>query len=413
MNTFKNEGITYQIFFIRKLKYINMKKLMPIIFAGMIGGVITLGGFFLINPQMSVNQPAQNLAQLVSQRLNVKPDQIAVPFDFTNAAALAMPVVVHISAAESQLKAKQRQQQQQQDDPFSFFFGNDPFLNSPYGGFQPLQGTGSGVIISSDGYIVTNNHVIEYADEVEVTLFDNKTYKAKIIGTDKGTDLAVLKIEAENLPVLEYANSDGAKVGEWVLAVGNPFDLTSTVTAGIISAKGRDINIIQGSSTIESFIQTDAAVNPGNSGGALVDAEGKLLGINTAIMSRTGAYQGYSFAIPISMVSKITKDIIEYGSFQRAYLGLDISQVDNELAEEMNLNISQGVLVENTVDGGAAQYAGILPKDIIVKVDNKTINTVPELQEVIGSSKVGEDLDIVVYRNGNLKTIPVRLKAYN
>jgi len=389
-----------------------MKKIMPLIFAGMIGGIITLGGFFLISPQVSPNTASQNLAQLVNQKLNVQAGQLAVPFDFTKAATAAMPVVVHISAAESQIKAKQRQQQQQLDDPFSFFFGNDPFQNSPYG-LQPLKGTGSGVIISSDGYIVTNNHVIEYADEVEVTLFNNKKYKATVIGTDKGTDLAVLKIEAEDLPVLEFANSERAKVGEWVLAVGNPFDLTSTVTAGIISAKGRDINIIQGSSTIESFIQTDAAVNPGNSGGALVDAEGKLLGINTAIMSRTGAYQGYSFAIPISMVSKITKDIIEYGSFQRAFLGIDISEVDNELVEEMNLNISQGVLVENLVDGGAAQYAGILPKDVIVKVNNKTINTVPELQEIIGSSKVGDNLEVTVYRNGNLKTIPVRLKAYN
>jgi len=210
---------------------------------------------------------------------------------------------------------------------------------------------------------------------------------------------------------LNYADSDKAQVGEWVLAVGNPFDLTSTVTAGIISAKGRDIDIIRARNGIESFIQTDAAVNPGNSGGALVDDTGRLLGINTAIATQTGSYAGYSFAIPVNMMRKIVDDIIKFGSFQRAYLGISINQMDAELSTELGVDISQGVFVEGLADGGAASYAGILPRDIITAVDNREVKTVPELQEIVGTARVGDILNITVNRKGKIKEIPVKLKA--
>ena len=234
---------------------------------------------------------------------------------------------------------------------------------------------------------------------------------AKVVGTNKKSDVAVLKIEASDLPTLEIADSDASQIGEWVLAVGNPFDLNSTVTAGIISAKGRSIQLLGGGDAIESFIQTDAAVNPGNSGGALVDAEGRLLGINTAIATRTGVFSGYSFAIPINLVTRIANDIIEFGSFQRAFLGVNIYELDSDEAEELGVQITQGVVIEKLVDGGSAQYAGLQPKDIIVSVDGKEVKTVPELQEIIGQAKVGDQINVSVMRQGEMKEIPVVLKA--
>jgi S1-C subfamily serine protease len=262
---------------------------------------------------------------------------------------------------------------------------------------------------------VTNNHVVDFADDIEVALYDNRKFKAKKIGTYPKADLAVLKIEANALPVLKHADSDQSKVGQWVLAVGNPFDLTSTVTAGIISAKGRDINIIQArdgrNDAIESFIQTDAAVNPGNSGGALVDAMGRLLGINTAISTRTGVFEGYSFAIPINIVTRIVDDIIKNGSYQRPYLGVNIQELDADYAKELGVDISQGVVIETLVDGGSAQFAGLQPRDIIVSINGKGIKSVPELQEIISSSKVGDTLNVQVLRKGKKQEIAVRLKA--
>ncbi|HMR43658.1 MAG TPA: trypsin-like peptidase domain-containing protein, partial [Saprospiraceae bacterium] len=260
-------------------------------------------------------------------------------------------------------------------------------------------------------YIITNNHVVDFADEVEVNLNDNRKFKAKVIGTYPKADLAVIKIDAKNLPTIPMADSDRAKVGQWVLAVGNPFELTSTVTAGIISATGRDINIIQGRDAIEAFIQTDAAVNPGNSGGALVDAQGHLLGINTAISTRTGVFEGYSFAIPINIVTRIADDIIKTGSYERPYLGVNISELDNDYADELGIKETQGVVIEELVDGGSAQFAGILPKDVVVAVNGKSIKNVPELQEVIGRSSVGDTLNLTVIRKGKRQEIPVKLKA--
>ena len=386
-----------------------MKNLVSLIFAGIIGGLITLAGTQWLMPSAEKQTDTPNFSQAVNHSINVNPKTKAMPFDFTAASEKAMPAVVHISAAESRTKAKERNQQEEQSDPFRFFFDRDFFGGG--GGGAIKQGSGSGVIISEDGYIVTNNHVVEFADEVEVTLFDNRTFSAKVVGKDKNTDMAVLKIEAFNLPTLEYANSDKARVGEWVLAVGNPFDLTSTVTAGIISAKGRDINIMNNRTSIEAFIQTDAAVNPGNSGGALVDAEGRLLGINTAIATRTGSYAGYSFAIPVNMMQKIVDDLIEYGSFQRAFIGINIMDMDNELADDLGVNITQGVYVDGLVDGGAAQYAGVLPKDIITAIDGRNVKSVPELQELVGRAKVGDTITLTVVRNGNTQKIPLVLKA--
>lgn len=383
------------------------------IFAGMIGGLITFSAIQYL-PQNNKNiapmeQPV--LAQAVNN-LNRSAGAATTLPSFTESARKAMPAVVHITAAESAELAKQRRQDQPRD-PFRQFFGDDFFFGNPYGGGQQLrQGSGSGVIISEDGYIVTNNHVVEFADEVMVTLYDNHQYQATVVGTDPTTDLAVLKIEAAGLPVLKNADSDQAEVGQWVLAVGNPFDLTSTVTAGIISAKGRNINIINNShDAIEAFIQTDAAVNPGNSGGALVDTEGRLLGINTAIATQTGSFAGYSFAIPVNMVTRIVNDIIENGSYQRGYLGINISDLDNERANELGLDITQGVVVENLVDGSAAEFAGVLPNDVIVGVEGRTVKTVPELQELVGRAKVGDTLQLTVNRNGNIKKIPVKLRS--
>jgi serine protease Do len=380
-----------------------MKNLVSLIIAGIFGGLIVLSGSFLISSNTSGSTYKNSNTQAIGvSNINLPKGTINVPFDFTVSAEKVTPVVVHIAASESNDLSKRRQQQN--NDPFRGFFGDDPYS-------QPKSGTGSGVIISEDGYVVTNNHVVEFADEIEVTLSNNKQYRATVVGTDARTDLAVLKIEAQNLPTLKFADSDKAKIGQWVLAVGNPLELTSTVTAGIISAKGRDINIIPGREAIESFIQTDAAVNPGNSGGALVDVDGNLLGINTAIATRTGYFSGYSFAIPVNIMKKIVDDIIEYGSYQRGYLGIGITDLDNELAEELSLDITQGVVIQNVENGSAAQYAGLLPNDVITNVDGKSVKSSPELQELVGRAKVGDQVNLEINRNGNLKNIAVRLKA--
>ncbi len=370
---------------------------MSLIFAGLIGGLIAMGGTQFLQ-QNEVKSANHNYAQQVRNdvKYNAKP---VLPFDFKVAAEKSMPTVVHISASESRSSSNRGN-----DDVWGQFFGGRGFD-------QPQQGTGSGVIISEDGYIVTNNHVVGNADIVEVTLYDNRKFDAQIIGTDSQSDLAVIKIDVKNLPTLQRADSDKAQVGEWVLAVGNPFDLTSTVTAGIISAKGRDININDDARAIESFIQTDAAVNPGNSGGALVDAEGRLLGINTAIATRTGSFSGYSFAIPVNIMSKIVDDIIRFGSYQRGFLGVNIMDMDSDLATEMGLNISQGVVIESILDGGAAQFAGIKPNDVIIEVNGTTVKSAPELQDLIGRARVGEVVNIKVNRYGSIKKFPIKLKA--
>ncbi|MFW6326884.1 MAG: Do family serine endopeptidase [Bacteroidota bacterium] len=324
--------------------------------------------------------------------------------DFTRAAENSVNSVVHVKTVSNQT-------QEYSNNPlFDFFFG--PGSPMPHQQ-QPVMGSGSGVILTTDGYIVTNNHVIDNANNIEVTLNDNRTYKAVIVGTDPTTDIALLKIEAENLPFMKFGNSDDLKIGEWVLAVGNPFNLTSTVTAGIVSAKSRSINILanqQRTLGIESFIQTDAAVNPGNSGGALVNSKGDLIGINTAIASQTGSYSGYSFAVPVSIVSKVVADLMEFGKVQRGILGVNIQDVNSKLADELDLDSSQGVYVANVIEESGAEEAGIENGDVIISVNKEEVKRVSELQEKISRFRPGDIVNITAIRNGKKKDFSVTLR---
>jgi Do/DeqQ family serine protease len=272
------------------------------------------------------------------------------------------------------------------------------------------------VIVSNDGYIVTNNHVVEGADKIQVHLNDNRQFEGTVIGRDPSTDLALLKIDAKDLATVPYGNSDDVRVGEWVLAVGNPMNLTSTVTAGIVSAKARNINLLQYDAArdiipLESFIQTDAAVNPGNSGGALVDANGRLVGINSAIASTTGAYSGYSFAIPSNIVQKVANDLLEFGSVQRAYIGVSIRDMDQKLADETGMNRIKGVYVNGITDGGAAQKAGMQAGDVIVKVGAIDVNNVPQLQEQVGKFRPGNKVPVTVFRKGGEQVFDMTLRG--
>lgn len=379
-----------------------MKQITTMIFSGIIGGMIAFGAFSYLAPQTTekdsklVNQEVnQSFARLASDRVQ------NVPFDFTAAAELAMPAVVHITSKETKKESSKKQDKQQ--SPFDFFFG-------PMDKY-PKQGTGSGVIIEANGYIVTNNHVVDFADDITVVLYDKRKFKAKKIGVDPSTDLALLKIEGEGFPTLEYGNADEVKVGEWVLAVGNPFNLTSTVTAGIVSAKGRNIDILRSKTAIESFIQTDAAVNPGNSGGALVDDQGFLIGINTAIASQTGSFSGYSFAVPATIVKKVVADLKEFGTAQRGFMGISIQSLDNELADELGLNFVEGVHIADIESGGAADKAGVKIDDVVTKINGRKVKTAPELQELVGRNRPGDELEVLVNRKGDLKTLYVTLKG--
>ena len=290
-----------------------------------------------------------------------------------------------------------------------FFFGDPNFQQGP----APAQtATGSGVIISTDGYIVTNNHVVENADELEVTLYDKRSYKATLIGTDPSTDIAVIRIKEKELPVLAFGNSDNVKVGNWVLAVGNPFNLSSTVTAGIVSAKGRNLQLLRAkdNASIESFIQTDAAVNPGNSGGALVNLNGDLVGINTAIASQTGSYSGYSFAVPAKIAEKVVQDLITYGVVQRGYLGVMIKEVNADLVKDKDLKVNDGVYVDSLMANSSAKEAGVKPGDVITKVEGKHIGSVPELTETVGRHRPGDKLKLTLNRDGAEREVTVSLK---
>jgi len=283
---------------------------------------------------------------------------------------------------------------------FDYFFGNGP---------SQQVSTGSGVILSPDGYIITNNHVIDRAEIIEV-IHKKRTYKAKLVGTDKNTDIAVLKIEAENLPAVKRGSSRDLKIGEWVLAVGNPFNLTSTVTAGIVSAKERQINILGGDFPLESFIQTDAPINPGNSGGALVNINGELVGINTAILSRTGSYTGYGFAVPVDIAMKVSNDLIQYGEVQKAIPGIEAVEITPELAEEMKLNTLNGVIVTHVVKGGAAEEAGISKNDVITKLGDQEISGMGSFEEALSYYYPGQKLPVSFNRNGNNKNTQLTLQ---
>jgi serine protease Do len=291
-------------------------------------------------------------------------------------------------------------------NPFNDLFFGRPSTPQRY----EVQGSGSGVILSEDGYIVTNNHVIKDAKEITVTTANNDEYSATLVGTDPTTDIALLKIDASGLKKVTVANSDQVRLGQWVLAVGNPFNLTSTVTAGIISAKGRDINIIDEQSAIESFLQTDAAVNPGNSGGALVNTSGALVGINTAISSRSGSFEGYSFAVPVNLVLKVVGDLKEFGQVQRAFMGINYNEVTPALAAELDLEVNSGVYVANVIEQGAADEAGIEKGDVVINISGKAVNTGADLTEVIGQHRPGERLNVVVNRDGTNKQFELLLK---
>jgi serine protease Do len=389
-----------------------MRRFSSLFLAAVLGSICTVGSYQLLDNDSEkvkleyvANVPTAKVAYSVDE--NGK----AVPLDFTAAAEKVMPSVVHIRSSQDGMR-QQETGGEQPYDPFREFFG--PRFQQP--GPGPSQSAGSGVIINESGYIVTNNHVVENADEIEVSLLDNRTYKAQVIGTDPDTDLALIKIEEKGLPYLSFVDSDKAKVGEWVLAVGNPFNLNSTVTAGIISAKGRSINILsrntqQGSTAIESFIQTDAAINPGNSGGALVDLEGGLLGINTAIASPTGSYSGYGFAVPSDIVSKVVEDLLQFGVVQRGWLGVSITSVNSQLAKEQDLAVREGAYVSAFAESSSAKDAGIKEGDVVTKIDNTPIRSNTALIEYIGRHRPGDKLNVTVNRKGKEMTFPVTLKT--
>ncbi|MDF1571139.1 MAG: Do family serine endopeptidase [Bacteroidales bacterium] len=369
--------------------------------------ILGLFGFTLVSAFVAVFLYAkffQSEQQIVEVPVQPVARQIGLPalenrftMDFTAAAESSVNAVVHVKTTAFR--------QMEVNPLYEFFFGITPESQS-----RPVMGFGSGVIISEDGYIVTNNHVIEGSDEVQVTMNDRREFKAELIGVDPTTDLALLKIDEKGLPTIKYGDSDNLQMGEWVLAVGNPYNLTSTVTAGIVSAKARNINILRNSFSIESFIQTDAAVNPGNSGGALVNTLGQLVGINTAIASRTGNYTGYSFAIPVSIVQKVVGDLMEFGEVQRAILGVTITNVTSELAKEEGLDDTRGVYVTDLSENGAAKDAGIKPGDVITSINGIRVNTVSELQEQVSKYRPKDKVKVVLKRNGNMKQFDVVLR---
>ncbi len=379
----------------------------------LIGAMITVsaitayGTFKVMQPQLVAQ--TEELAKADGYIYNVGFDPAVnhssvTENDFTRAAEMTVNAVVGI-------KNTQQSQQQQyggMNDPFfDFFFGNRGYSQREQ---KPREGYGSGVIISSDGYIVTNNHVIDKADQLTVTLNDKRQFEATLIGTDPTTDIALIKVDAKDLPVVSFGQSDALKVGEWVLAVGNPFMLNSTVTAGIVSAKARSLGMSGNHLGIESFIQTDAAVNPGNSGGALVNTAGELVGINTAIYSQTGNYAGYSFAVPSSIVSKVVTDLKQYGTVQRALLGIQGGDVNAQVVEEKELKVNEGVYVADVVDDGAAKEAGIKTDDVITAINGVKIEKMAQLQEQIARFRPGDKVKVTVNRKGETKTFTATLK---
>lgn len=392
-----------------------MKKYLVIVAAAVLGGIVTLGGAHLLGwDHSTTSAPVAGIPQNVHLTSYVPGNNGGAMMDFTYASAKTLPGVVHI---QSTIKVKEQPfaggmpfDLQNLPDPFRQFFGDAQPQSRGRSEEHEEQGVGSGVIISSDGYIATNNHVVNGATDIKVTLNDKREYDAKVIGTDPSTDLALIKIDARDLPSIPLANSDEVQVGQWVVAVGNPFNLASTVTAGIVSAKGRDIHIVADKAPIESFIQTDAVVNPGNSGGALVNLSGELIGINTAIASPTGVYAGYAFAIPSNIVAKIVEDIKKFGVVQRGYLGITIRDVNGSLAKEKDLNVNSGVYVDSLVNNSAAAAAGVKVGDVIQQINGQAINSSPELLEAVGRHRPGDKLTLTVLRKGSQKEIPVTLK---
>ena len=369
------------------MKYLTSLKIFGL---GILGGTLPLATYVVMNT--SQNKLSEQVID--GNRINALPTSfngIDQNVDFTGASENTINSVVHVTTKVVQTTF-------QRDIFQEFFYGPGA------GGREFKQygsGAGSGVIVSSEGYIVTNNHVIENASEIEVILNDNSKYTAKVVGADPATDIAVLKIEGNGFQPIPLGNSDDLKIGEWVLAVGNPFNLTSTVTAGIVSAKARNINLLSERSgkeivPIESFIQTDAAVNPGNSGGALVNTRGELVGINTAIASQTGSYSGYSFAVPVNLVQKVMRDLIDYGIVQRGYLGVQISDITQEIKEKNKLPNLKGVFLAKVIEDGSADKAGLKDGDVILKIGNKEVNSVASMQEEIGKRRPGDKVSVTI-----------------
>jgi len=380
-----------------------IKKSASYIAFAFIGAVIalTLYSHFNSNDKQTVVLE-QKPVQLTGYSQPVSLPQAQLP-DLTQAAEKSVSAVVHITT-----KTKSNAYHfDGGNDIFEYFFGPRGYNRQEP---QYRTAAGSGVIISEDGYIVTNNHMVDGAQDIDVILNDNRKFTAKVIGHDSNTDIALVKIDAKNLTVLPWGDSEALKLGEWVLAVGNPFNLTSTVTAGIVSAKSRRIEIMSGKMPLESFIQTDAAVNPGNSGGALVNARGELVGINTAIASQTGSYSGYSFAIPASIVHKVVEDLRKYGEVQRALLGVGIKDVNDELAKEKKLDRTEGVYIVEVFQGGAAKVAGIKEGDVIVAINATKVNSMAQLQEQVGKHRPGDQVVVAVRRDGTEKVFNVTLK---
>lgn len=383
----------------------NRKLFLQILFISLVGGMLPLAAYLTYHRTYEVtSERVLDGDKFYAKTVGLNGDLLP---DLSKASELSINSVVHVTTKVVSTTF--------QRDLFQEFFYGPGAGGKEYKQFG--SGAGSGVIISSEGYIVTNNHVIENASEIQVILNDNSEYTAKIIGADPSTDLAVLKIDgASNLVPMKFGNSDDLKIGEWVLAVGNPFNLTSTVTAGIVSAKARNINLLSERTDknivpIESFIQTDAAVNPGNSGGALVNTMGELVGINTAIASQTGAYSGYSFAIPVTLVEKIVKDLIDYGLVQRAYLGVQISSINQELKEKEKLPNLKGVYINSVVEGGSADKAGLKTGDVLLKIGVKEVNSPAQLQEQIGKQRPGDKVVVTVRKkNGSEETMEIVLR---
>ena len=373
-----------------------MKKIASLVFVSVLGGVITLSSYLYLfpNKEKTVKVVSQEKTPSIVQTSNSNTpiSNSKLDIDFTEAAKNTVDVVVHVKNTAIKTII----------DPYaSLFYGRQNAERQ----FAQV-GTGSGVIISSDGYIVTNNHVIKGATDLEITLNNKEKYKATIVGSDSKSDIALLKIDATDLPFITFGDSDSIKVGEWVLAVGNPYNLTSTVTAGIVSAKARDL---EGNMKQDSFIQTDAAVNPGNSGGALVNTRGELIGINTAISSKTGAFVGYSFAVPSNIAKKVVEDLLEYGNVQHAILGVNGTELNGTNAKELHVSTSEGFYVADVVENSGAEKAGLQKNDVIVKIDDVNITSFSDMIGYINTKEPNDIVEVTVLRDGDNQTFNVKL----
>ncbi len=371
-----------------------MKKIISIVLFSALGGALTLGTYklFIEKPQISIEKSSNFSANAFPVNYTNTMVSSTENTDFTTAAEKTLNSVVHVKNTSFKTIRNPRAE---------FFYGQGS------GAKQYSQvGTGSGVVISSDGYIITNNHVIKNATEIEVILNNKKNYKAELIGTDATNDIALLKVEAKDLPYVTFGDSNSIKVGEWVLAVGNPYNLTSTVTAGIVSAKGRDLD---GTKGVDSFIQTDAAVNPGNSGGALVNTRGELIGINTAISSQTGSFIGYSFAVPSNIAKKVVEDLMEFGNVQKAILGVSGGELNSEVSEKLDIIETEGFYISGVIEGSGAQKAGLQENDIIIKLDNVKIATYADLTGFISAKRPNETVRVTFLRNDEEKILNVKL----